>query len=115
MISSHFFTALNIDEAAVMARFAGNSLIFEKFLRRFPSDPSWSELETAVSTNDYAAVETAAHTLKEVASNFGFSALSQACAEMVTAVRNGSTDRIPALFQNAKAEYDAIIKLILAL
>lgn len=115
MISPDFFTALNIDEAMVLARFGGSSALYEKFLRRFPADPSWASLEEAAAAGDMATVEIAAHTLKGVASNFGFDILSQLCAQLVSAVRTGNADAVPALFEQAKAEYTAILQKILKL
>lgn len=90
-----------------MARFGGSSALYEKFLRRFPADPSWASLEEAAAAGDMATVEIAAHPLKGVASNFGFDILLQLCAQLVSAV--------PALFEQAKAEYNAILQKILKL
>ncbi len=115
MISSEFFTSLHIDEAAVMSRFGGSCAIFEKYLKRFPNDPSWNSLEEAVQKDDFSCIETTAHTLKGVSSNFGFNGLTQACTDLVSAVRTNSYERIPEAFSRAKAEYDTITETIINL
>lgn len=115
MICSNFFTSLHIDETAVMSRFGGSCAIFEKYLKRFPNDPSWNSLAEAVQKDDFSGIETAAHTLKGVSANFGFHGLTQACSDLVSAVRTNAYDRIPEAFSRAKTEYETITATILSL
>ena len=115
MISSDFFALLHIDETAVMSRFGGSCAIFEKYLKRFPNDPSWNLLEEAVQHDDFSGIETAAHTLKGVSANFGFEGLTQACSDLVSAVRTNAYEQIPEAFSRAKAEYKIITATIVTL
>lgn len=112
MIPSDFFTALSIDQTSVMARFGGSAALLERFLKKFPADPSWPSLCTALEQQDLPEVERAAHTLKGVAANFGFARLSQACADMVAAVRAGRPEDLPEAFGRAKEQYEAILAKI---
>lgn len=112
MIPSDFFSSLAIDESAVMSRFGGSTALLERFLKKFPADPSWSSLCTALEQQDLPEVERAAHTLKGVAGNFGFARLSQACADMVAAVRAGRSQDLPEAFDRAREQYEAIVAKI---
>ena len=112
MIPSDFFTSLSIDQTSVMARFGGSAALLERFLKKFPADPSWPSLCTALEQQDLPEVERAAHTLKGVAANFGFARLSQACADMVAAVRAGRPEDLPEAFGRAKEQYEAILAKI---
>lgn len=112
MIPSDFFTSLSIDETAVMSRFGGSAALLERFLKKFPADPSWPSLCTALEQQDLPEVERAAHTLKGVAGNFGFARLSQACADMVAAVRAGRAQDLPEAFGRAREQYQAIVDKI---
>lgn len=112
MIPSDFFTSLSIDQTSVMARFGGSATLLERFLKKFPADPSWPSLCTALEQQDLPEVERAAHTLKGVAANFGFARLSQACADMVAAVRADRPEDLPEAFDRAKEQYEAILAKI---
>ena len=112
MIPSDFFTSLSIDQTSVMARFGGSAALLERFLKKFPADPSWPSLCTALEQQDLPEVERAAHTLKGVAANFGFARLSQACADMVAAVRAGRPEDLPEAFGRAKEQYETILAKI---
>lgn len=57
-------------------------------------------------------VETSAHTLKGVSANLGFEKLSEICAQMVMAVREGENEKITPLFHIAQEEYDAVLQCL---
>jgi HPt (histidine-containing phosphotransfer) domain-containing protein len=61
-----------IDYVGGVDRFGGNNEMFEKFLRRFPADPHFAELETHLEAQDIDQAFRCAHTLKGVVGNLSF-------------------------------------------
>ena len=93
------------DLNGTLRRFGGNEKLLERFVKKFPQDPTFGQLEDAVSRRDLKGVETAAHTLKGVAGNLGFTGLYEACAGLVAAVRAGEEEKVPPLWEAAEAAY----------
>ena len=52
-------------------RFGGNEALLLKYLRRFPSDPNYADLESALLRGDGEALRAACHTLKGVSGTLG--------------------------------------------
>ncbi len=103
----------NVEET--LKRFSGNRALYRRFLQKFPQDPTFEKLQNAVKSDDFSAVETAAHTLKGVAGNLGFSVLFTKSAELVNVVRSGETNRIHPLFAEVETEYRRVISGISAI
>ncbi|QNM06544.1 Hpt domain-containing protein [Qiania dongpingensis] len=80
------------DVNRTLCRFSGNQKLWERFVKKFGDDPSYSDLGKAVEENDEEGIERMAHTLKGVAANMGFDPLSEACAKLVSAVRSKKTE-----------------------
>lgn len=97
----------NIEETR--RRFSNNEMLLRKFLQKFPSDQTFHKLEEAVKQEDYAAIETAAHTLKGVAGNLGFTALYDQSAALVLAVRQKELEQIEPLFRQIETEYQRVL------
>lgn len=97
---------MNMDE--VLARFSGSRRLVEKFVRRFPSDKTYGELEQAMGDKDYEQIERAAHTLKGVCANLGFTHLYELSSEMVNDVRACCYDKLDSLFDSLTAEYEKV-------
>ena len=69
--------------------------LIEKFVRKYPTDPTVSTLETAVETADWETAFRMAHTLKGVAQNLGFQRLYTAAYALTEQLRGNQplTDR----------------------
>ena len=98
------------DQETVLRRFAGNSSLLERFVRKFPQDQSFEKLTTAMENNDYTAIETAAHTLKGVTGNLGFQGLFEKSEEMVVAVRKQEYERLQPLYEKVKDDYNELME-----
>lgn len=72
----------------------------------------FSELAAAVKNQEVSSAFRAAHTIKGVASNLGFSVLAAAASELTEILRGGSLAGADAAFIKVKAEYDRIIRAI---
>lgn len=70
-----------------LERFMGNEALMERFLKKFPSDPSFSALETALNAGDQDGAFRAAHTLKGVCGNLSLDRLYRLVSEQVEYLR----------------------------
>lgn len=83
-----------------------------RLVEKFAEDGTFFELAAAVKNQDASSAFRAAHTIKGVASNLGFSALAAAASELTEILRGGSFMGADAAFIKAKAEYDKVIRAI---
>lgn len=96
-----FFNEVGSDYDAVLSRLINDKLIL-KFVKKFPSDPSFSRLTKAFEDSDVKAAFVAAHTLKGTAANLGLDLLSNEASELTEKLRNAQS--LP-----ASSELDALI------
>lgn len=61
--------------------------MIEKFVNKFPKDPTFAALKQAVEGEDWAAAFSAAHTLKGVALNLAFQTLGNEASELTEMLR----------------------------
>jgi len=67
-----------------------------------------SEIELALSENDYKRVQIKAHTLKSSSASLGAHALSVLCKDLEYKGRHNETDNIAYLCSQIKAEYEQV-------
>lgn len=101
---------MNVDDA--MSRFMNNDTLMDKFLKKFRSDPSFTQLKEAVEARDLDLAFRAAHTLKGVAANFSFTTLQKAASDQTEEFRAGKLDDGIALMDRVQAEYDRIVEAL---
>lgn len=89
------------DYDGVLSRFMSEERI-KKFVGMFPGDPSYKNLIDALEAGDIKEAFRAAHTIKGVSLNLGFTELYKADAELTEALR-GADD--------AAAESEAVKEL----
>lgn len=99
--------------AEVSARLPSARLI-EKFVRKFPEDPSYGQLKQALAENCLTDAFRAAHTLKGVAANLSFEPLRRSASEITELLRHAQA--IPAgaqaLFAQVTRDYDRTLAAI---
>lgn len=61
-----------VDYEMTLNRFSNNAMLLERFVKKFPGDKTFQELDAAVGDKRFGDVERAAHTLKGIAANLGF-------------------------------------------
>jgi len=101
---------MRVDDA--LARFMNNEALLEKFIKKFLTDPSYSQLLTAVENKDNDAAFTASHTLKGVAANFSFKDLTDITTKMCDEFRAKNTEGGIAMMPQVKEQYDRIESVI---
>lgn len=109
------FTALraggvNVDDA--LRRFSGNVSLYEKYVLRFPAEPTMPALRDAVNRGDAAKAVVAAHTLKGLAGNMSFTAIYESAAAMNRLLRDGSDTQAYAMMPEIERQYQAVVQII---
>lgn len=103
--------------AEVYGRLHSQKLV-EKFARKFLDDPSYAELTAAMASGDHDAAFRAAHTLKGVAANLGFTKLLSSVSGLTELLRTPA-DSIPAeaapMVEAITRDYEATAAAIHAL
>ncbi len=83
----------------------GSEELVNRFAARFLSDGSFRSLEKAFDEGDGESAFRAAHTLKGVAKNLGFTDLGDSASVLTEILRNRTFDGAPPLFEKVKSDY----------
>jgi len=78
---------IGVDKEETLRRFSGNTELMERFIKKFPEDTTFNELQEALKAKNWTDIENTAHTLKGVSGNLGFHELYTLSAALVTAIR----------------------------
>ena len=95
----------------VLGRLRSETLV-QKFLLKFPADPSFDELCRAVETKDRETAFRAAHTMKGICSNLGFSKLYRSSAELTEALRSEWKPEAVLLAKQVAEDYQMVVAAI---
>lgn len=85
-----FFVAVGGNYERTLARFLDEERI-ERFLHKFPNDPSYGALKAALEQEDLPAACRAAYTLSGVAANLGLDALAQSASVLTEQLHAAQT------------------------
>ncbi len=107
----------NVNVETTLQRFASNQSLLTRFLKKFPQDPTYSQLIQAVERFDPEEMQMLAHTLKGMSANLGFEELSVRSDRLVRALRDGIRDKAALLpmVDGITEEYQSLVDLILRL
>lgn len=107
------YAALGGDYAGVLSRLRSERLI-QKFLLKFLEDDSYDQLCRAMQQQNHQEAFRAAHTIKGICLNFGFTTLLQSSSALTDSLRNGwSPESIP-LAEQVTCDYQRTINAIQA-
>lgn len=108
------YSAIESDYEDVLGRFAGNKMLVEKFARKFIDDPSYQTLVDSMGKENYEEAFRAAHTLKGVCANLGFTQLFKVSSDLTEELRGGSPDaaKLPEMLEKVSSEYKKTIDAI---
>jgi len=104
--------AYGVDTEKTFERFMGNTDLYEKFLKQFPDDPSFSDIKPAFDRGDYEGALSAAHTVKGVAANLGLDPLAGACSETVSLIRAKRNEEAKQSYGKIEKAYEDAMQLI---
>ena len=96
------------DVDGALRRFSNNEELYVKCLSLFLADQTMAELQTALDTQSWDDVFTAAHALKGLAGNMGFIPLFHASAKMVIEIRAGKTEEAVSTYAEVNQCYKEI-------
>lgn len=111
MTVEHMYEITGSDYNDVVRRLGGEALV-RRFVLKFINDPSFAELKSALADGRIDDAFRAAHTLKGVAINLGFTALYKPSAELTEILRSGTFDGTEELFSSVSEEYTSLISAI---
>lgn len=108
------YNSIGSNYEEVLGRFAGNKMLVEKFARKFIEDPSYHTLKDSLEQKDYEEAFRAAHTLKGVCANLGFTQLFKVSSELTEELRDRNPDetKLPEMFAAVSDEYQKTIDAI---
>lgn len=107
------YAALGGDCAEVLSRLRSEALV-QKFLLKFPADPSYDLLETSLAAENWEEAFRGAHTIKGVCQNLSLTALYRSSSALCDALRGGQPLVDPALAQQVRADYETTVSAIRA-
>ena len=105
-------TAYGMDVDATIARFGGNEKLLLKYLARFPDDPSYASLETALAEGRRDDAGAACHTLKGICGNLGLTPLFDACVKLMAALRESDATDITLPLQTLREAYGKAVDML---
>ncbi len=102
------YEKLQGDYEGTLGRLCSEKLV-EKFALKFLADDSFAHLEEAMSIGNYNEAFRAAHTLKGVSLNLGFTRLHKVSDEITEALRGGEKPENEMLLEKVKEEYERTV------
>lgn len=110
---TEFYDAIGGDLPGVRGRLKDDERI-EKYLRFFMEDPTFQSLQDSLAASDDESAFRAAHSMKGLCSNLGFTELLDASSDLTEALRLSSDGKpaapqdVPALMNRVEAAYGAV-------
>ena len=105
------YESMESDYEGVLGRMGSEGLV-RRFALKFLDDPSYLNLEKAIQEQNAEEAFRAAHTLKGVCLNLGFTGLYKVSAELTEVLRGRETAGSDALYQQVKEQYTILIEAI---
>ena len=105
------YQAMGADYEEVFGRLRSERLI-TKFVLKFPGDPSFSQLQSTLEEKNVEEAFRAAHTLKGVAQNLGFTQLYEATATLTEVLRAGNLPEDDNMMNAVAKEYERTVAAI---
>ena len=107
------YTALGGDYEDVLGRLRSERLV-QKFVLKFLDDTNLDLLCRSLSEGNCEEAFRAAHTIKGMCLNLGFTRLAESSSQMTEALRAGDLDEGRALLEGVRADYDRAVDAIRA-
>ena len=105
MTLQELYQAIDGDYEDVLGRMMRSEKMVQKFVLKFLNDQSYETLVRSMEEEKYEEAFRAAHTIKGVGQNLGFTKLYQSAGALSEALRNGFTPEAPALAGQVKEDY----------
>lgn len=113
MTLPELYAAIGGDYDGVLGRLMNSEKMVQKFVLKFLNDKSYDSLIQSMEAADYKEAFRAAHTIKGVGQNLGFTALYQSAGVLSDALRDGQKPD-SALVDQVCADYQRTAEAIRA-
>ena len=107
------YAALGGDYDDVIGRLRSERLV-QKFVLKFPEDGSYALLHSSLEAGNTEEAFRAAHTIKGMCQNLGFTQLADSGSALTEALRHGDAAQAAALLPKVDEDYAAVTTAILA-
>ena len=104
---------IGMNYGETLERFAGNEAMLKKYLKLFPADEHYTNLEIAVTALDEKGTLSAAHTLKGLAGNLGLNDIYKSSSAICDAVRADEFHKVAPLFEELTPRYRLAVEVIM--
>ena len=108
MTVKEFYDRIGGDYSGTLARFMSEKRIL-RFVRMFPEDPSFREVERFLSEDSLEQAFHSAHTLKGVCLNIGFTRLYEHANDITEALRERNDEKVKDCFPRLKECFNEIL------
>lgn len=101
-----------VDTEGALRRFSGNSALYERFLKKFLDDTTFSLVTEAFDKTDVEAALSSTHTFKGLTANLGMMRLYDISSEMVKLIREDKFEEAHGIYPRLKAAYEEICGIL---
>lgn len=108
------YESVGADYDDVFHRLMDNDGMVARFAGKFLDDPSYGALNDALAAGDADTAFRAAHTLKGVAQNLGFSNVYEPASELTELLRTGTLEGAEELAAPVREQYEATVAALKA-
>ncbi len=105
------YNQIGADYDDVLKRLMNEALV-QRFVGKFMEDGSFAALKEALAAKDVKQAFMAAHTLKGISSNLGFTNLFAPVNEITEVLRAESLEGTEELFAQVEAEYNKTVEAL---
>ncbi len=105
------YDKLGADYDDVLRRLMNDSLV-SRFATKFLEEESFEKLRGALAAGDAKEAFMAAHSLKGVVQNLGFSNMFDSVIEITETLRAGSLEGTQAMFEKVETEYKRTVEAL---
>ena len=99
-----FYADINGDYEGVTSRLRSEKMV-RKFVLKFLNDASYDNLVKSLEEQNYEEAFRAAHTIKGICQNLGFTVLGDSSSQLTDALRNGWSEGAEALVERVTVDY----------
>lgn len=112
MLDLKALSAVGVDAAPAIHRFADDEGLYLRFLSMLPDDECFGNIAPALEKDDYEAALMAAHTLKGLAGSLGAMQVYQGCSDIVQALRAKDYAAAKQAYPAMATDYQRILNYI---
>lgn len=111
MTIKEFYNTINGSFDEFLGR-VGTEERVKKYVKMFTFDPSFDELNNAISANDIPTAFRAVHTLKGLSANLALGDLYKSSCVLTEILRNYNGEEYSAALDDVRAKYQAVLDAI---